>query len=381
MKISADKKILLEAIVPAASFTSNKETVAVVEGILLRTVDDKTVDICAYDLEKGFKTTIGCIVEEEGCYAISSGRFVQIIKSMPDGLIRIEVNPKNLRVTVTAGRSKMEMSALSGDKFPDFPDFRGDRGFNIRKKDLRVIIGRTMFAIGQNNPRPELNGLFLKVENGELSAVSCDGNRLAVYTEKCTLENVNEGELSFGVIIPFRMIQELTKFASDTDDKMRVAIARKHIIFFIDNFIIFTRMIDYEYIDYNRFIPKAPKIFCELETAALTSSLERAMFITEDRQQRELKPAAICTFTGDTLSVYAYSIIGKVNDEIPMIHDGEDLEIGFNCRFLYEAMKACDEEKVKLSLTSPLMGMTIEPVMKSDGKKLTLLVLPVRLNK
>ncbi|MBR6426874.1 MAG: DNA polymerase III subunit beta [Clostridia bacterium] len=381
MRIRADKQILLDAVVPAQGFTSTRSTIAVVEGILFRTLDDKTCQICAYDLEKGFTTQIGCIVEEPGSYAINASKLVQIIKSMPAGIITVEVSEKNLRVAVTGGRSKMEMTALPGDKFPDFPNFNSEKSFSLTQKELKSIINKTKFAIAVNHTRPELNGLYFHLSGGELNVVSCDGNRLAVYTDVNGPKGTEDQPLSFSVIIPGKTILEILRFIGDSDRQVKINVARKHVIFFIGEYTIFTRIIEASYIDYKRFIPVQPKTFVELDAGEFTSSLERAMFITEDRQQGQTKPAVICNFSDSVLKVHAYSVIGRVDDEIPIEQDGEAIEIAFNCRFLYEAMQACDTERTKISLTSGLMGMTIEPIMDKDGKSLLILVLPVRLPK
>ncbi len=379
MRISADKQTILGAIVPAAGFASRKATIDVVEGILFNTTGNDSCEIKAYDLEKGFVREMGCRVEEPGCYAINAARLVQVIKTMPEGTISIAVNEKSLRVIISGGRSVMELSALPGDKFPVFPDFAGDRSFKISQKTLRNMFGKTQFAIAENSEKPELNGLFMKVNREEIIAVSCDRNRIAVYFEKNNLSNTGEKELEFSVIIPGKSVGEILRFLNETDREIKVIIGVKHVIFMFDNFTVFTRTIDANYLDYERFMPKAPKTFVVLSAGDIISSLERALFITEEKIQGQIKPAVICDFKQDTLTLFSQSTVGRINDEIPTSHDGDEIEIGFNCRLLYDAIKNVDTENIKLSLTSPLMGMLIEPVYESQNKHFTMLVLPVRL--
>ncbi len=379
MKISADKQTILGAVVPASGFASRKGTIDVVEGILFNTIGTDKCEIKAYDLEKGFVKEMGCRVEEPGCYAINASRLVQVIKTMPEGTITIAVNEKSLRVVISGGRSVMELSALPGDKFPVFPDFMGDRTFKISQKTLKNMFAKTQFAIAENSEKPELNGLFFKVNSEEIVAVSCDRNRIAIYSEKNTLSGNGEKELNFSVIIPGRSVGEVLRFLNDTDKEIRVIIGVKHVIFLFENFTVFTRVIDANYLDYERFLPKAPKTFVVLNSNDIISSLERAMFITEEKVQGQVKPAVICDFKQDTLTLFSQSTVGRINDEIPTDHDGDEIEIGFNCRLLYDAIKNTDTENVKLSLTSPLMGMLIEPLYESQNKHFTMLVLPVRL--
>ncbi len=373
------KNEILEAAIPSVGFASNKNTIASIEGILLKTISNDTCELTAYDLEKGMKTTVTCIVEEGGAGIINCQRFIQIIKAMPDGLLTIEINESNLKAKISAGTSEFELYALSASDFPDLPELRGDRGFKIRQDALRAIIQKTQFAIAVNSVKPELNGLDLKVEDGVLSAVSCDGSRLSVVTETEPMESVGTSELAFDVIIPGKSISELMRFISDSDKEMEIYVARKHIIFFIGRFVLFTRRIDAQYIDYDRFIPKSPKIFVTLDTSDLLSALERALLVTEERRQGQIPSPVICTVKEGQLTIASSSVTGRVNDVISVHHEGEDIEIGFNCRFLYDAIKVCDCERIKLCLTSPLMSMTVEEASDSPSKFL-LLILPVRLN-
>lgn len=378
MKIKVMKNELLEAAIPSAGFASNKNTIASTEGILFNTVSDKECELTAYDLEKGMKTLVTCIVEESGAGIINCQRFIQIIRAMPDGLLTIEINESNLRARISGGTAEFELQALSASDFPDLPELRGDRGFKIKQSTLRSILQKTQFAIAVNSVKPELNGLDMKVENGILTAVSCDGSRLSIVSESEPVESVGTSELVFDVIIPGKSISELMRFISDSDKDMTVYVARKHIIFFIDRFILFTRRIDAQYVDYERFIPKAPKIFVTVDTAELLSALERALLVTEERRQGQIPSPVICTVKEGQLTVASSSVTGRVNDVITVHQNGEDIEIGFNCRFLYDAIKVCDCEKIKLSLTSPLMSMTVEEA--SENGKFLLLILPVRLN-
>ena len=379
MKIKVMKNELLNKAVPASGFASSKNTIASTEGILFKTISDKECELTAYDLEKGMKTVVTCVVEQAGASVINCARFIQIVKAMPDGLLTIEVDEATLKAKISGGKAEFELQALSAGDFPDLPELRGDRAFKIKQNKLREMLQKTQFAIAQNNVRPELNGLDFKTENGKIKAVSCDGSRLSVVIEDAVIESIGTSELDFDVIIPGKSISELMRFVSDSENEMKIYVARKHIIFFIDDFILFTTRIDAQYIDYDRFIPKAPKIFVTANTYELLSALERAMLVTEERKQGQVPSPVICAFEDGIMNVSSSSVTGRVSDLITTKHEGENLEIGFNCRLLYDAVKVCDCEKIKLSLTSNLMSMTIEDA--SGESNFLYLVLPVRLNK
>ncbi len=381
MIITAEKNELLEATLPSIGFASNKSTIASIEGILFNTTGENTCEICAYDLEKGMKTVLDCKVEEQGCIIINCSRFIQIIKTMPDGLININTDEKTMKTVISSGKAKFELQAMTGKDFPDFPELKSDNGFIIKQCDIKSIIQKTQFAIAVNNTRPELNGMNFQIKDNKITAVSCDGNRLAVFSQISEIQNISDSNIDFNIIIPGKMISELVRFIGDSEDTLKINVARKHIMFFIGRFTIFTRMIDASYIDYDRFIPKSPKIEIKVNTAELQNSLERALLVTEEKQQGQLKSPVILNINNNELTVTSSSVTGRVNDEIFIDHSGDEIEIGFNCRFLYDAIRVCDCERVKISLTSPLMGMTVERENEEEGKKLLLLILPVRLNK
>jgi DNA polymerase-3 subunit beta len=325
------------------------------------------------------KTTVTCIVEESGAAIINCQRFIQIIRAMPDGLLTIDVDEKTLRAKISGGKAEFELQALNASDFPDLPELMGDKAFKIKQSTLKDILTKTQFAIAVNSVRPELNGLDMKVEHGILTAVSCDGNRLSIVSDSQPVESIGTSELNFDVIIPGKSISELMRFISDTDKEISVYVARKHIIFMIEKFILFTRRIDAEYVDYDRFLPKAPKIFVTCDTAELLSALERALLVTEEKRAGQMPSPVICSLDEGMLTVSSSSVTGRVSDVLTVSHEGESIEIGFNCRFLYDAIKVCDCERIKLSLTSPLMSMTVEEA--GENSDFLLLILPVRLNR
>ncbi len=381
MKITVEKSQLLDAAVPTAAFAANRSSIAATEGILLRAGSESSCDVCAYDLEKGIRTSFPCTVEEQGSAVINASRFIQIIKAMPDGPLTLTVDEKTLRTVIRAESARFELQSIPAGDFPEMPELQVDRLFAIRHCDLRDLIKKTEFAVADNHIRPELNGLYLIVKDRNITAVGCDGNRLSVYSKVCDIENIGSAPADFAIILPGKTVTELGRFIEDSEQTLKLRVARKHIMFYIGRFVIFTRLIDAEYIDYDRYIPKAPRIFLTVDAAQFTDSLERALLITEDRQQGQGRSPVVCTLKEGVLTVSSSSVTGRVSDDIPVEQEGEDLEIGFNCRVLHEAVRVLDGGKLKLSLTSPLMGMTIEPVGEDQSSRLLLLVLPVRMNK
>jgi len=387
MKIIFDRDILLSAILPAANIASSRNTIAAIEGIQFTTDGKDACILSAYDLEKGMRQRIGCVVEEEGSFIINAAKLTQIVRTMPDGTTTIEVDPKTLKTSIQGGKAVFELQALDGGNFPDLPDLRGRGGFIIKSGIVKEIFNRSLFAVAQNDIRPALNGLYVMINKTGITSVGCDGSRLALNSHKADVELVpsfdEEDELKEEVafILPGKSVTEVTRLLGDDDDDLTIKLGRKHIIFLIGEIILFTRVIDGEYLDYRRFIPEDSSISVNVDSSLFLKGLERALLVTEDRQAGQSKSAVICTFTGNILNVSSSSITGRVSDEIFIEKSGDDLEIGFNCKYLTDAMRICDGDMVKLSLKSPTRSMVIEPLEPDENKKYLLLVLPVRLNK
>ncbi|MBE6631239.1 MAG: DNA polymerase III subunit beta [Ruminococcaceae bacterium] len=376
MKVTFDRDILMQAVSSAMGTVSNKSTIASIEGILINTEGGNCI-MSSYDLEKGIEMKVEAEVIKEGSYIINAQKLNQIVRAMPKGDITIEVDSRNI-TKISAGRSEFELHALNGSDFPKLPDFSGDISFYIAQNVLRRIIQQVSFAIAQNDSRPALNGAFFKIENNKLTVVSCDANRLALCEKESDITAETEN-LSESFIVPGKTLSELMKILDDSDEKVRINLTRKHIIFAFENSLFFSRLIDSEYIDYNRFIPKSNKVEVKLSCSEFIGSLERASLVTEDRSVGQTKSPVKLNFTDGILNVSSVSVTGKVSDEIAIEKEGDDIEIGFNCRYLLDALRSCEEEDIKVYMSTPLMSMIIGPAKEKEGESFTFLVLPVKM--
>lgn len=380
MKAIFEKSVLLDAILPALGSVSGKNTIPAIEGINLNCSEDGNCVVTAYDLEKGYRTEITCEVSRPGNYIINAQKLCQIVRAMPQGFITLEVDQNNI-ARIINGKSEFEIYAMNGADFPSLPVLRGDHGFIISRGILKNMITKTQFAVAQNDMRPELNGAFFKIEGNKLTVVSCDGSKMAIKEQITDIENKNddESDLDMKFIIPAKTLTELMKLLSDNDETVSIRVTRKYVIFMIDKVIFFSRLIENEYIDYNRFLPKTPKTFVKIDCESFLGALERASLVTEDKTMGQAKSILRCSFENNMLKISSVSVSGKVYDEIFTEKEGEDIVIGFNCRYLLDALRACDTETLKLSLTSQLMGMTIQPAQESEEGTFTFLVLPVKI--
>lgn len=401
MLVTFNKDELLAAVAPAMGAVSNKNTITSIEGILLNCITEThtgedgaetTEDVCilsAYDMEKGMRTRLPVIIEEPGACIINAQRLYQIIRALPDGDLRIAVDEK-MRCRLSGGRSEFEIRALPGSDFPTLPELRGDRGFSVAQHVLKGFISRTSFAVGVNEQRASFNGYYFQFQDSTITVYTCDGNRLAMCTRDCDLENrsVESKPLDASCIIPGKAMTEIAKLLKDSEEPAEVYLARKHVIFKIGAITYFSRLIEAENPNYERIIPHDQQILAYLDPHELRASLERAFLVTEERAAGTTRAWVKLSFEGQLLKISSVSSGGSIYDEIPVEHTGEDLDIGFNCRFLLDAVRACSDVScdVKVAMISPVMGITIVPTdreLPEDAPKpdnFLFFVMPVRMN-
>ena len=368
MKITFQKHILEEVVNDSMCSVSDKNTIPVVEGIRFKTEEDGKCSITTYDLEKGFQASVECDIAEGGNYVINAQKLNRIIKFMPDQYITITVNP-NCNVVITSGLSKFELHAMEGESFPSLPDLTGEVGFTVTGNILKKMISQVFFAIAVTDQRPVLCGALFQITNSQLKVVACDGNRLAVREKICMVENTDQdgGELNCSFVVPGKTLSQLLRLISD-DETVNIQLSRKHVIFRMDGKLFFSRLIDSDYIDYQRVIPKTKPITVKVDRMGLISSLERASLVTEDKALGQAKSYVRCAFEDSKLKISSVSVTGSVYDELGIAKEGDNIVIGFNCRYLLDALKAADSQTVSITLNSPLMSIVITPVVAEDAE-------------
>ena len=375
-----EKEVLLNALIPAMYTVSGKNTMPSIEGVHLNCTDDNICHIQTYDLEKGMRTSIECEVEKEGSCIINAQKLLQIIKTMPSGPIKISVD-SSYKTVIESGLSHFDIKCLPGTEFPVLPELNGDRGFIFPQYLFRKYVNKILFAIGQNDTRPVFNGAYFEINEEQIIIVSCDGNRLAYLENDMEIEsrNIDGTRLNLRFIIPGKTLVEVLKMVKDTEDEMEIRITRRYMIFTIGDFTVFSKTIDSDYINYERILPKEHRIVTFLKAEELRSALERSSLIVEDRLAGSIR--SFVKFTIDEkLSISTNSANGNVYDEIDIKKDDEgSIIIGFNCKFLLDAIRVCDDGEIKMSYNNPLTGVLIEPQSTEEGK-FTYFVMPIRMN-
>lgn len=380
IKIIFDKAQLTEAVLPALCAVSERNTVTAMEGILFECEGTDKCVLCSYDMEKGVRQVIDAQVVEGGSFIVNANKLARIIRMLPGPNITVEIDEKSL-CKISSGTSSFEMHSLPGSDFPNMPVLQGNNTFSIKGELLKKLITEVQFAIAVNDQRMVFNGAYFEVKEGQLKLVACDGNKMAVRECACetTALSTENGIPDLRFIVPGKTLTELLKLISDADE-VKIATTRRHIMFFLEKMIFFSRLIDSEYIDYNRFIRRESLITVYISRSAFLSAAERASLVTEERTLGQAKSSLKCSFEGNVLHVYADNLNGRVDDNISIEKEGNDLFIGFNCRYLMDALRACPEDSLKLTMSTELMSMQIESADEATDDKFLYMILPVRLS-
>ena len=372
----------MRVLVPAMGTVSNKNTITAIEGVLIETLDNGKIQISTYDMNKGFRATIEPVeIERTGRFIINAQRLYQTVRVLPDDDITIDVNDK-LNCEISCGKASFSMFALKGEDVPNLPDLVTDNGFSVSAEILRKMVSKVAHSIADQDKRPMLCGAFFKISEGGMEVVSCDSYRLSKCNIKCDIASIaSSGNLNYSFIIPGHALGELNKVLSDGEDEnVKFYLSRKHAIINKGNVIFFTRTIDSEYIDYNRMIPRDNSIIVNIDRERLLSGLERANIIAEEKIQGSGKSYVKISVSEQQLSLTSSSVYGCVNDEMDCVHEGDDIEIGFNCRFLIDAVKVAEGENLYVKFKNPNQAITIEAVEESDDFTYCYVIVPVRMD-
>lgn len=379
MKIVFDRQAISNKIAPIMSVVSGKSTLTAVEGILIEAQAPNRCTFTAFDLEKGIKITVDATVLEEGSYIINAQKFNQTLRVMDGEELTLTVDSR-LVATFECGKSSHKTGALRADEFPEIPDLVTQKGFIVKEASLKKMFSKVAYAMGVNEPRPVLNGCYVKTEEGKINIVACDGFKLAVCSDAAELKKIEGSErgVEYSFIVPVKSVNELTKLLSDNEDEeVTVYISYKNMVVQFGDLTFFTRLITGEYVDYNRIIIKNHKIVVRAEKQEIIAALEKAALITEERIAGSVRSHVRVEVVGDIMKVSAVSAAGSIYDELEIEHEGDDLSIAFNNRYLIDSIRACRSQTVKISMSSPLMSINVEPCDDEEGTELFML-LPVR---
>ena len=368
MQFSCEKSILQEAITTASRAVSNKSSIALLEGLLITADAAGGLTLCGYNMSMGVRVTIQATVTEPGAAVLNARLFGDMIRKLPDNTIYVETDQEML-TTIHCGRAIFNLVASDATEFPQLPEVENSENPIILPQSmLKSMISQTIFAVSDNETKPILTGCLFELSDDQLRVAAVDGYRLSVRRE--TLEAPVPTNARF--VVPAFALREVERILNESSDVVEIYPDSRHILFRIGDTVLITRLLEGEFLNYQAAIPADAKAGITVDVRQLISSIERVSLIVSEK----LKTPVRMEFDGSLLKLSCITTIGKSYDEFEYDGDVPHLEIGFNNRYLLDALRACPSEKVRISLQGSLNPIVFTP---EEGNAFTYLVLPVRL--
>ncbi len=372
MKLICEKEKLLEVINTVQKSVSAKTTMAILECIKLEGLTGKSVTFTGNNLDMCIEYELECDVPEGGSIALTSRMLGEIIRRAPSGRITIDINEDNNITKIKSGSSEFSIQGMRADDYPSAPEIEERYSFTIEQDVIKRMIRKTLFSASTTDPM--LSGALFDIKSNVLSVVTTDKFRLSLGNYP--LHGVDLPDSKF--IIPVVTLRELLKILKD-EEEVKITVAERHAQFDFGEFKLTTRLVDGEFIKYLPVLKADNTVFVTAQTQLLCESLERcSLLINEDTSARAERVPVRLNINFDILEVNCMTARGMVRDVIDVALEGNGLEIGFNNRYLLEALKAAELENVKMEFSSPKSSCFIR--CSEETEEYTYIILPVRLD-
>ena len=366
MKFSCEKSLLQAACAIASRATASKSPIPALEGLLIEAKAD--VKITGYDLKEGIYTNIQADVAQAGSIVVGARFFGEMIRRLPDGIVHVTTDDNN-NVKVKCGKSEYNFMGINAADYPEMPVMDVLNTVSLPQKILRSMINQTIFAVADTDVRPIYTGTLFEVEGDTLTLVSVDGYRLAKRSEK--LESAKMENCSF--VVPGATLSDIERICADTDDLVQISVGAKHISFFIGETVVISRRLEGEFLNYRRSIPEMFRTVIQAERSELMQVIDRVSLIISEKNSSPVR----MTFQDGTIDCYCVTPFGKAEDVCTCEGSGNGLEIGFNDRYLMDALKASGKDQLSICLNTASSPCVIKAADGSES--FTYMILPVRL--
>ena len=365
MKFSCEKALLQAAISTTSRAVSPKSSIPALEGILLEAGNE--LRLTGYNLETGIRTVVPADIQEEGTLVLGARLFGDIIRKLPDDIVTFRAD--HYMVNITCGMSEFNILGTDPEEFPELPTVEYQNTITLSQAKLRAMIGQTLFAVSDNESRPIHTGSLFEVDKNGLTVVSVDGYRLALRRE--AVDKIDGAE-SFSFVVPGSALSEVEKICSG-EGPVTISQGARHILFQAGETLLVCRRLEGEFLAYRNAIPRNNPIQVECDARTLLASIDRVSLIISEKLKSPLR----CVFGDGMVSITTKTGIGDASDQCPITGDGQNLEIGFNNKYLMDALKAAPADKLKLEFSSGVAPCVILPAEGEEN--FIYMVLPVRL--
>ena len=363
MKIVCSKSNLLNGLQIVSKAIPNKTTMSILECILVDTTKG-IIQLTANDMELGIETIIEGNILEKGIIALDAKVFLEIVRKLPDSDITIETD-SSYKTFITCEKAKFTIIGKSGEDFSYLPVIEKENQIVISQFTLKEVVRQTIFSISDNDNNKLMAGELFEINGDELKVASLDGHRISI--RKIQLKNSYS---PIKVVVPGKTLNEVSKILpGDADSEVNISFTSKHIVFEFGNTVVVSRLIEGEYFRIEQMLSSDYETRVKINKKEFLSCIDRATLLVKEGDKKPI----IINITDGSMELKINSIVGSMNEEIDIEKKGKDLMIGFNPKFLIDALRVIDDEEVELYMVNPKAPCFI----KNEEESYIYLILPV----
>ena len=363
MKLVCSKSNLLNGVQTVSKAVSNKTTMSILECILVD-ASKGIITLTANDMDLGIETTIEGNIIEGGVIALDAKIFHEIVRKLPDNDITIETD-SSYKTTITCEKSKFNIIGKSGEDFSYLPVVEKNDSIIISQFTLKEVVRQTIFSISDNDNNKLMTGELFEINEDELKVVSLDGHRISI--RKIQLKNSYAPKK---VIVPGKTLNEVSKILpGGAENDVNISFTDKHIVFDFDNTTVVSRLIEGEYFRIDQMLSSDYETKVRINKKEFLNCIDRATLLVKEGDKKPI----IISISDESMELKINSILGSMNEDINIIKQGKDLMIGFNPKFLIDALRVIDDEEVDLYMVNPKAPCFI----KNQEESYIYLILPV----
>lgn len=366
MKIICSKAELLRGVNTVLKAVPAKTTMPILECILIDTTDNQ-IKLTANDMELGIETTIKGDILDRGKIALEAKLFSEIIRKLPDNEVSIQTDD-SFRAIIKCEKAKFNIAGKSGDDFSYLPEIEKTHRVVLSQFSLKEIIRQTIFSIADNENNRLMTGELFEINGNEMKVVSLDGHRISI--RKIELKEEYD---HIKVVVPGKTLNEVSKILTGgIEDDVHMFFTGRHIVFEFDNTIVVSRLIEGEYFRIEQMLSSDYETKISINKKELQSCIERASLLVKEGDKKPI----IMNIINDSMELKINSFIGSMNEDIDIIKTGGDLMIGFNPKFILDALRVIDDESIDIYMINPKAPCFI----RDEEQKYVYLILPVNFN-
>lgn len=366
MHIICDKSKLIEGMNIVMKAIPGKTTMMILECVVIE-VKDNQIKLIANDLQLGIETLIDGEIKQEGSVAVGAKVFFEIIRKLPSDNVSITVD-EDYHMNISCGKAKFNIMAKATDEFPYLPNIVKDKNINISQFTLKDIIRQTVFSISDNENAKVMTGELFEIHDSELKVVSLDGHRISIRKVK-----LNQSYDDVSVIIPGKTLIEISKIINGgMDDEVSIFFTDKHVLFEFEDTIVLSRLIEGEYYKIDKMLSTDYETKVTVNKREMLECIDRSTLLLKESDKKPV----IIDVQDDYMKFAMNSAIGSMDEDIDASKEGKDILIGFNPRFLMDALRVIDEDEITMYMINPKAPCFI----RDQEETYIYLILPVNFN-